>query len=139
MYPTVSLKRSGKIRKIESWIQLRIPRKRNRTVCCTGTFFAICIHRSLTLPVVSAVGTKPTVRFLPSGWKKAFSRAQHLQRSHWSKASGGLPEEHREEATRHILQTQMKEKSKSLGKAHQIKGYMPKTYTLTILTPAHMI
>jgi len=68
-----------------------MPRNRTRTVSLTGTFSPICIHRNLILSVVPAVETKPAGRFLPSEYKTEFSRAQHLQRGHSSKASCRQP------------------------------------------------
>lgn len=62
----VSLRWSGKIRKIESEIQLKMPRNRNHTLHLTGTFSPICIDRNGTLSVGPAVETKPTGRFLLS-------------------------------------------------------------------------
>lgn len=50
------------------------------------------------LSVGPAAETKPAGRSLPSEWKAAFSRTQHLQRGHRSKASGSQPAEHREQA-----------------------------------------
>lgn len=106
-----------------------MPRNRNHTVWSAGTFSSIRIHRSLTR-VVPAVETKPTSKFQPSWWKKAFSSAQHLQRGHRSKASGRQPEQRREEAARHILQTQMKEKSKNIGKTSSDERIDPYTQIL---------